>query len=358
MAEVLVASVLGSVLLIGSAQSLKVSLQSAQVARSILTENDFKASISQGLKEDCTPPGTPPDPADSTYNPVLKKDNLETTATDRDNGIGKLKDSVVLPGGVQKGTFKGDIEVVKMELRDAPATTKPEDRDLVVYYKKTGLGDQNTLNGGTCSPTDTKGCFYHSCSITYDTSHNKCTGLENCHDISEAVLLKVQNTVTTRVTAELKTKDCTQPGQYITGFDDNGNPLCAVPAGAPSTIQEDCPPGQFIREIRTDGTTVCAPACSGGRQLLPILEEVSDPDDFLLGPSVPQLSERLICQCPTGSNWDPDNEECVTCISPQKWDYVERGCRTCGGGGFWSLHSNIIGYTCRCPAGNKKKKMV
>ncbi len=366
MAEVLVASVLGSVLLVGSAQSLKFSLQSAQVARSILTENDLKASIAQGLKEEC-----------ATH---LGPDKLTNTDTTKKNkGIGTV--TAGLPG-VKVGAFNDDIEVVKIELTGDPANT---DRHLVVYYKKEGLGELNTIGGGVCSNTDQAGCFYHRCSVDYsgmfdpkaaplvpktDVTQQQCT-LDTCHSISQEVLTEVEQ----KVSQTIANKACPD-GQYLKGFNSNGQPQCEVASSA-SPLQKNCEnegAGYFVREIKSDGTVVCAPACSGGRQLFKqrtyelifhtVKETVGIDEDFPQLPGgISVTSESRICQCPSDSNWSWDSEECVTCSSPQKWDFVEQNCITCSGRyAHWRLdyfeEANLTAYACRCSNGRKKKRMV
>ena len=361
-----------------------------------MTENDLKASIAQGLKEGC-----------ATH---LGPDQLTNTDTTKKNkGIGTVAE---LPG-VKVGALNGDIEVVKIELTGDPAKTN---RDLIVYYKKEGLGDQlNTLGGGVCSNTDQAGCFYHRCLIDYrgmfkpppetpftlkDADDQQCT-LDTCHNISQEVLEEVDKKVVVKITSELKDKDCTQAGQYITGFDDSGNPLCAAPpaptsvdvdaelkdkdctqagqyitgfddngrpvCAAVSSPQGNCEAGEFVREIRQDGTVICASACSGGRRLFERLRylhphniietkvfDVRNPFEIPEGYTF--FDRRRYCDCPPGQTWE--NNHCVMpCTSPQKWVVSESACMSCpsSGGGEWSV--NDYGqHQCDCPADKVKKK--
>ena len=378
-AEVLVASVLGSVLLIGSAQSLKFSLQSAQVARSVLTETDLKASIAKDLKERCVD--------------HLKPDKLTNTNADhKSKGIGTVTDG--LPE-VKVGAFNGDIEVVKIELTGDP--TEPN-RDLIVYYKKEGLGEQlNTLGGGACSSTDQDGCFYHRCLIDYrgmfenpdadplvpKTTGQQCT-LDTCHSVSQEVLAEVEGKVQDLV-------KCQTAGQHFVGFNDNGEAVCVVPSVVPDPLDKTCDPGEFVREIRPDGTVDCESACSGGRRLfesIHVAQTVDLESDDLnaefgklsglglteeftydvrkrnpLGDQMayytifPQFTRRF-CRCP-GSKQRYWNSECVgeiECTAPKKYVRKFHACMSCptSDGGYWrSLRGN---WSCECRANKPLKK--
>ncbi len=312
-------------LLIGSAQSLKFSLQSAQVARAILSENDLKASIAHDLKADCW---TPLQPSALT--------NTQTPANEQ-KGIGTLNDGLT---AVKVGDFNGDIEVVKIELNGRPSE---RERTLVVYYKKKGLGDQlNTLGTGGCSPKKgetpavTTDCYYHRCSINYihnpDLSlpeEKDCT-LTTCHNISQEVLAEVDQKVVVKITSEFKNKDCTQTGQYIKGFDDSGNPDCVAPI-----LTKDCGAGKVVRGIRQDGSLICADGCAGGKILTTIAGGGRE------------------CQCPAGQYWE--NASCRTCSSNRQWVQADSRCMACiGGGATWNLSGGQ--YQCQCPDRTVKKK--
>ncbi len=353
---------LGSVLLLGSAQSLKFSLQSAQVSRSILTENDLKASISQGLKEGC-----------ATH---LRPSQLTNTDTAKKNkGIGTVTNG--LPG-VKVGDFNGDIEVVKIELTGDPAD---EDRFLVVYYKKKGLGeDLNTLGGAACSPKDgttpavTTGCYYHRCSIDYSgifddystspptpvspPENQKCK-LKTCHNIAQEVLAEMEGKVVDLV-------KCSNPGDHFTGFDENGVALCRPPV--------DCGEGNVVQGIDSNGNIICKPGCSGGRQMFEKIVQVyrpSDPSDgrvvsrtyrisnlYTPDPSVPTLLKVRFCKCPPDKpHWN--HTECVASCRDiyggRRWIQAELKCMYCvdswEGRGWQEVYDPVyqtIGYECNC----------
>ncbi len=339
-AEVLVASVLGSVLLLGSAQSLKFSLQSAQVSRSILTENDLKASISQGLKGGC-----------ATH---LRPSQLTNTDTAKKNkGIGTVTNG--LPG-VKVGDFNGDIEVVKIELTGDPAD---EDRLLVVYYKKKGLGeDLNTLGGAACSPKDgttpavTTGCYYHRCSIDYSgifddystspptpvspPENQKCK-LKTCHNIAQEVLAQVDQRVVTKVSEAITNKACSGD-DYLKGFDEDGNPDCAT-----AIKIKNCGENKVVQGIDDEGNLICADGCTGGRSLITI-------------------DERRFCICPDGEQWrfvfEAQKEICSPCIwYGQKYVHTESppSCMRCTNG-TWDMSAGHA--QCVCPPQKKKSNPI
>ena len=184
--EVLVAGVIGGVIVLGSVESLRFSMQAGAVSRTILTENDFKLTVSRALVDNC-------------YG-NLKPTKL--TGSDNTKGIGevgglKLVDSESADFIIEKGTFKGDIEVVKMEVTGDSSKDCPDTgckRDFVAYYKKTNLGDLNTASGLSCEndPDDLSklnGCFKAQCQLEYilddpDTTdtEGRCESL-TCHPV-------------------------------------------------------------------------------------------------------------------------------------------------------------------------------
>ena len=318
-AEVLVASVVGSVLLIGSAQSLKFSLQSAQVARAILSENDLKASIAQGLNE-------PAECANSLKN------NLK--GPHKNDWIGELTNG--LPA-VKVGDFNGDIEVVKIESKGDHTDNSNKDRNLVVYYKKKGLGDQlNTLGTGGCSPKNGEtpavitDCYYHSCLIDTKDMDTSCK-LKTCHNISQAVLAEMDQRVVDGVSETIAGKECLED-HYLKGFDSDGKPDCAQ-----AIKIKECEDGKVVQGIREDGSLICVNdrRCAGGKIWTTI------------------AGGGRGCRCPSGQHWN--NTNCVTCSSSQKWVQADLKCMGCSGGGAtWHLSDGQ--YQCQCPAGTHKEK--
>ena len=184
--EVLVAGVIGGVIVLGSVESLRFSMQAGAVSRTILTENDFKLTVSRALVDNC-------------YG-NLKPTKL--TGSDNTKGIGevgglKLVDSESADFIIEKGTFKGDIEVVKMEVTGDSSKDCPDTgckRDFVAYYKKTNLGDLNTASGLSCEndPDDLSklnGCFKAQCQLEYILDDPGTTDIEGrcesltCHPV-------------------------------------------------------------------------------------------------------------------------------------------------------------------------------
>ena len=160
--EVLVTGVIASVMMLGSAHTLMLAMQASGVSRAILTENDFKFTLSKALKENCT--------ANLRTVSITNKENAVIPVTEL-----KLKvddtDPIIKTGK----TFKGDIEVVKMEVKAQDKTDTS--REFIAYYKKTNLGDLNTVAGGKCEKTGENtyklsGCFKTQCKLKYELGDN------------------------------------------------------------------------------------------------------------------------------------------------------------------------------------------
>ena len=174
--EVLVATVIGGVVVLGSIESLRFSMQAGAVSKAILTENDFRLTINKALDENCTD------------NLGLSDESKKLTAKDVKIPVESL--SFRNESVITVGPFKDSIEVVKMEVKtEGVEDTRPS--DFTVYYKKTNLGDLNTVAGGDCDATVTpqklSGCFTKKCRLNYsftaDTpkAFDSCKVL-NCHD--------------------------------------------------------------------------------------------------------------------------------------------------------------------------------
>ena len=165
--EVLVAGVIASVIAMGSLYSLKFALQAGTVSRSVLTETDFKLSVRQALKEDvCTVNLRPKSDADKEKT-VIPVTSLKLKSNDPEPII-------------EIGTFKGDIEVVKMEVRARDKTST--NREFIAYYKKNNIGKLNTVAGEICGrdPNDSTkfkldGCYTEKCSLNYILGDNPDT---------------------------------------------------------------------------------------------------------------------------------------------------------------------------------------
>ena len=186
--EVLVAGVIAGVIALGSLRSLEFAMQAGGVSRAILNENDFKLTVSKALVDNC-------------YG-NLKPENLIGSEENTKKGIGELKKATPRDGlklsihdtepTIKIGTFKGDIEVVKMEVTGDSSKECPDTgckRDFVAYYKKTNLGELNTVAGKACTASDTAGCFKTQCQLKYtldktdtDNEEGGCESL-TCHPV-------------------------------------------------------------------------------------------------------------------------------------------------------------------------------
>ena len=229
--EVLIASVIGGVIMLGSIKGLSFALQAAQVSRSILTENDFRLTVSKALKTACVE--------------NLKPARL--TGSNSAKGIGTLAE--ITKPSIGTGIYKKDVDVVKMELKGEPTS---ETRTFVAFYKKTGLGELNTVGNQDCSATDTSGCFYQTCRIDYkfkvdDTTTTEDESLElaecNPFDCNESAM-------------HLAGVNCEKThghGFSVAGFDDSGQPICKnLTADA-----NPCPFGTQLKGYKTDGRPDC-----------------------------------------------------------------------------------------------------
>ena len=241
--EVLIASVIGGVVMLGSIKGLSFALQAAQVSRSILTENDFRLTVSKALKTACVE--------------NLKPARL--TGTNSAKGIGTLAE--ITKPSIGTGIYKKDVDVVKMELKGDPTA---ETRTFVAFYKKTGLGELNTVGNQDCSATNTSGCFYQTCRIDYkfkeddpDTTEDESLELAECNpfDCNESAMHL----------AGVNCENTHGHGFSVAGFDDSGQPICKnLTADA-----NPCPFGTQLKGYKTDGRPDCT-------------EKRSCPDGYLL----------------------------------------------------------------------------
>ena len=167
--EVLVATAIAGVILIGNLHSLNFAMQAGAVSKAILNENDFKLTLSNAIRENC----------DTNLMPTAP----QITGTHKEKGIGQVSKLFLKGEGtdyendpaiikLSPETFKGDIEVVKMELTGEDSENTAGGgffkRDFVAYYKKTNLGDLNTVAGKPCTASDTAGCFTTQCKLDYE----------------------------------------------------------------------------------------------------------------------------------------------------------------------------------------------
>ena len=200
--EILVAGAIGGVMLAGSMKTLQLSLQSAQVVKSSLSESDLHHTIRQVLssKQDCLSNFKPT--GETIPSDPKQPSSIGLYGADREWGVGEVvrfaktfgntdntDDEALLKKGV---AFKGDLSIVKMELKgDLPTTPPPPDDDkitkkeatrhFIVYYKKRGLGSYSTVGGADCKANNLSGCYFNRCVLTLklepnppDTKEEKC----------------------------------------------------------------------------------------------------------------------------------------------------------------------------------------
>ena len=170
---------MGTVIITGTIKMLSLSVQSSQVVRSSLSEQELRAAVNNIL-----------------VNDLSCKENLKPktgargflTGADKNKGVGAVNrlqfysppvPPATTPAGRilidQARAFKGDLDIVKMSLsgdKTKLPTSGAVDRTFVVHYKKKGLGQLNTVGGGVCSPSDTSGCYYVSCDLRYELDNS------------------------------------------------------------------------------------------------------------------------------------------------------------------------------------------
>ncbi len=200
------AGAVGGVIIAGSMKSLSLSLQSAQVVKSSLSESDLRHSIGQVLNNsaDCLanfkPTGAtaPSDPEQAS--------SIGLYGADREWGVGQIVRLVKTQGNtdnsddtalLKKGVaFKGDLTIVKMELKGTlpspkDGTTKLTKqtafRSFLVYYKKERMGAYSTLGGKDCTDTDQSGCYFNQCQIEYRQDDPTTSPNEGSCSVSDCV---------------------------------------------------------------------------------------------------------------------------------------------------------------------------
>ncbi len=231
------AGAVGGVIIAGSMKSLSLSLQSAQVVKSSLSESDLRHSIGQVLNNsaDCLanfkPTGAtaPSDPEQAS--------SIGLYGADREWGVGQIVRLVKTQGNtdnsddtalLKKGVaFKGDLTIVKMELKGAlpspkDGTTKLTKqtafRSFLVYYKKERMGAYSTLGGKDCTDTDQSGCYFNQCQIEYRQDDSTTTGAdESSCSVSDCVNYGSGGSGGTVACYEVDETDGSEKGRTLVG---------------------------------------------------------------------------------------------------------------------------------------------
>lgn len=182
--ELLVTTGLASIVLTGTFKLIDISTQSSKVVKATSAEQDLRYTVKDVV----------------LLQPDQCKHNLSASGISKTTGTGTLtqlttKDTnkVLVQTGAANA-FKGDLEVVKMELSkdgNDPADTavkkapnkNPVDRTFTVYYKKAGLGNLSTLGGQTCTSADTTGCYFVYCDLKYQIDSGG-TNVETCQALN------------------------------------------------------------------------------------------------------------------------------------------------------------------------------
>ena len=208
--EVLVGAAIGAVVMLGTAKTLAVALQSSNIVRTIVTEQELKSSLTEALSGDDI--GTKPDQKRENCAKNLAPYNL--VGPNKDKGVGTINTLYKVLGFpdpstadndpadeelISKGSFRDNIEVVEMELLDpnptadgpsnpksAPDSGGYVQRRLIVRYKKKNLGQLNTVGNKECSNTDKSGCYFKMCDVDYGlvsgaTANPEAEDVHTCH---------------------------------------------------------------------------------------------------------------------------------------------------------------------------------
>ena len=166
--EVLVVTAVGAVIMAGTMKVLDVSLQSSRATRSSLTEQQLRRVVDNLISKEESCKGNLKPHASHL---------VETTTGTGQGEVKKLEEYTGATAGTEllkPGLFKGDLEIIKMELIGSgnPKGNKV-DRTFAVFYKKPGMGKLSTLGGGddckrSSTEVKTDDCYFVSCKVKYE----------------------------------------------------------------------------------------------------------------------------------------------------------------------------------------------
>ena len=340
--SVIVAGV-GMTLGLGVLKITQVSINTAQVSGTILSEQRLKKSIYNLLG----------DPKECAFN--LKPSRLSDKAN-KNGEIAKLintggnnidqnhdtsDDTILITSGESFGD--GLIRIIKIELIDPDTTNNnSKERTFKLYYTKPRLAEFSTIAGRACSKTDSSGCYTISCKMDYhcedangdclptDDPKNKCQPLDCLGDEGGGGGNGI---------------NC-GTNEYSKGLKENGNPECEPLSCLADKIfmglKEDGTPncvsvndsirclssGEFFRGFDSSGKIICVnkhQVCSGGRTY-----------------------ESGSCTCPSRKQFDFAKGMCVCKSSLFTWSEAEKKCK-CTNGGVYHEVSNVC-RTELCPS--------
>ncbi len=229
--EALAAAFIGGVVLAGTGKMIAVSLHSSKTIQASTAEQSLIWSISKVLTNTI--------PCKANLKPSsggISSTNGKGTVSTLIQGLGdpNVEDTTL----VKVGGFKNTLEVVKMDFTGS-GTGNPKTstviRDFIVYYKKKGVG---TMEDKPCNSSNVEGCYFQGCSLKYKLENNASPNVEVC-DVQNCAGLG-ENHI-----AGIKCPS----GEYLKGFDSNGNKICEVLG--------ECPPNQYLKGFDGSGNKVC-----------------------------------------------------------------------------------------------------
>ena len=168
----------------GTHKALMLSVKTSRVVTSELAERELKQAVGMALGEEasCKANLIPRADLPSTI-PESPNKGLYGTKTTRDSGAGEVLNLDAGTVSLRRGfEIKGDLRIVKMELRQWDKTpADPDKRVFVVWYEKLHLGPAE--EGKSCTAgsqaSDQDGCYFSRCELEYKLNTAK-DGAETC----------------------------------------------------------------------------------------------------------------------------------------------------------------------------------
>ena len=182
--EVLLAAGLSVAVFSGTHKALMLSVKTSRLVTSELAERELNTAIGRALGDtaSCQANLIPRADLPSTI-PESPNKGLYGTETTRDSGAGEVLTLDAGTVSLRRGfEIKGDLRIVKMELKQWDKTpADPDKRVFVVWYEKLHFGPAE--EGKTCTAgsgaTDQDGCFFSRCELKYKLNATK-DAVETC----------------------------------------------------------------------------------------------------------------------------------------------------------------------------------